>query len=1094
MEPIKKSDITSSQNGVHNPADPKFKSFKDVMFDEINAQSQSNVSKPGEKSENNRFSDPMPVNSKRIKTSSRFEDATPKRSSNWDVTSKTNGQSTPLRSGTQTPLRDASTLTGWDRSARVEKFQSTPSAVRDLTTPATVRSYFGDDKGADKKSVHTSSETVDAQSETPKPSVKQEIDPRNKYLSDEELNSMLPAEGFEIVRPPENYRPVKLTRDFLTPQNRDFNQKKALLSQHGIAEQPNVKSLAIAERANDDLPAMREDDLKIFGVLLESEAHVTPYEQRQRKILTLLLKIKNGTPVIRKAAMRILTDRCRELGAELIFGQLFPLIASPTLDEWERHLMVKVLNRMMFRLEELCRPFTTSILQIVTPMLIDEDNYVRSEGRELVANLAKAVGLPSIITALRPDIDNKDDIIRNTTARAFAVVAGALGVPQFLPFLKAVCKSKKSWEARHTGCKIIQQIAILFGCGVLPFLQSFVEILKPLLSDEQMKIKVLACIAVTSLAEAASPFGMESFDVLLEDLWNGLNGHRGRPLASFLRAVGSLIPLMSEEYASEYIKYVMNVILREFESPEDETKRILLKVIKQCLDNKLIKPDFILEKILPNFWDNFWLRKLCSDRYVSDQLAETTLSLAKKIGGMKVLPQLVLYLKEDHEHLRKTALETIVQIMKNCGASEIDPTFDEKLVDAAMFAFHQQMSEDNNFMLQKFASVVTALDVRAKPFLPAITANICVRIKTRAPKVRQQAADLISNLAVILGICNEERLLVTLSQLLYENLGEEYPEVLGSIISGIKAILGVVGVTKIVPAIRDLLPALTPILQNRHEKVQEQLVDLIGRIADRGSDQVNAKEWIRICFDLLDLLRAEKKSIRRAAVNTFGYIAKAIGPQDVALTLIQNLKVQERQMRICTTVALAIVAEACGPFTVIPALMNEYRVPSSNIQNGVLKSFSFMFEYIGEMAKDYAYAVAPVIEDALLDRDLVHRQTATNILKHMSLGVVGFGCENILLHLFNFVIANLFETSPHVINNVTEAFESLRVSVGPGHMLLYILQGLFHPAKRVREPYWRLYNLLYIGAQDALCPFFPQLPTYQGEDSYTIPETIYYNI
>lgn len=53
------------------------------------------------------------------------------------------------------------------------------------------------------------------------------------------------------------------------------------------------------------------------------------------------------------------------------------------------------------------------------------------------------------------------------------------------------------------------------------------------------------------------------------------------------------------------------------------------------------------------------------------------------------------------------------------------------------------------------------------------------------------------------------------------------------------------------------------------------------------------------------------------------YIAKAIGPQDVLATLLNNLKVQERQNRVCTTVAIAIVAETCSPFTVLPALMNE---------------------------------------------------------------------------------------------------------------------------------------------------------------------------
>jgi splicing factor 3B subunit 1 len=53
---------------------------------------------------------------------------------------------------------------------------------------------------------------------------------------------------------------------------------------------------------------------------------------------------------------------------------------------------------------------------------------------------------------------------------------------------------------------------------------------------------------------------------------------------------------------------------------------------------------------------------------------------------------------------------------------------------------------------------------------------------------------------------------------------------------------------------------------------------LVGRIADRGAEYVSAREWMRICFDLLDLLKAHKKAIRRATVNTFGYIAKAIGP------------------------------------------------------------------------------------------------------------------------------------------------------------------------------------------------------------------------
>jgi splicing factor 3B subunit 1 len=232
---------------------------------------------------------------------------------------------------------------------------------------------------------------------------------------------------------------------------------------------------------------------------------------------------------------------------------------------------------------------------------------------------------------------------------------------------------------------------------------------------------------------------------------------------------------------------------------------------------------------------------------------------------------------------------------------------------------------------------------------------------------------------------------------------------------------------------------------------------------------------MRICVELLEMLKAHKKAIRRAAVNTFGYIAKAIGPQDVLHTLMNNLKVQERQMRVCTTVAIAIVAETCSPFTVLPALMNEFRIPDLNVQNGVLKALSFMFEYIGEMGKDYIYAVTPLLEDALMDRDMIHRQTAAATVKHLALGVVGLGCEDAVIHLLNFVWPNIFETSPHVMFAVMEAVEAAIVAVGPGRVLLYVLQGLYHPARKVRDVFWKIYNSIYIFGQDAIIPVYPRL-------------------
>ena len=56
-----------------------------------------------------------------------------------------------------------------------------------------------------------------------------------------------------------------------------------------------------------------------------------------------------------------------------------------------------------------------------------------------------------------------------------------------------------------------------------------------------------------------------------------------------------------------------------------------------------------------------------------------------------------------------------------------------------------------------------------------------------------------------------------------------------------------------------------------------------------------------------------------------------------------------------------------------------------------------------------------------------------------------------------------------------EAIDGLRVALGPSLILSYLLQGMFHPARRVREIYWKIYNNLYIGSQDALVAFYPRV-------------------
>ena len=176
--------------------------------------------------------------------------------------------------------------------------------------------------------------------------------------------------------------------------------------------------------------------MKYFGKLLDGadDAELSHAELKERKILRLLLKMKNGTPQLRKSALRMLTDNARIFGAKALFQQILPLLMERTLEDQERHLLVKVIDRVLYKLDDLVRPWVHKILVVIEPLLIDEDYYARVEGREIISNLAKAAGLAHMISTMRPDIDHPDEYVRNTTARAFSVVASALGVGSLTPF------------------------------------------------------------------------------------------------------------------------------------------------------------------------------------------------------------------------------------------------------------------------------------------------------------------------------------------------------------------------------------------------------------------------------------------------------------------------------------------------------------------------------------------------------------------------------------------------------------------------------------------------------------------------------------
>ena len=170
------------------------------------------------------------------------------------------------------------------------------------------------------------------------------------------------------------------------------------------------------------------------------------------------------------------------------------------------------------------------------------------------------------------------------------------------------------------------------------------------------------------------------------------------------------------EHAFEYTKEVMQILIREFGNPEEEMKKIVLKVVKQCVGTEGVEALYVKEEIIPEFFRAFWVRRMALDRRNFKQLVDTTVEIAVKVGGAEIMKMVAKDLKDENEPFRKMTMETIERIVAQLGVADIESRLELQLMDGIIFAFSEQISDDTQTMLNGFGTVVNSLGQRSKPY------------------------------------------------------------------------------------------------------------------------------------------------------------------------------------------------------------------------------------------------------------------------------------------------------------------------------------------------------------------------------------------
>lgn len=138
--------------------------------------------------------------------------------------------------------------------------------------------------------------------------------------------------------PPPGYAPLITPRKLMATPIGDFGG--GLQSQEGSDAAAAVAAAGVAPDLPTEIPVgnlafFKPEDVQYFAKILqeEDETQLSVDEMKERKIMRLLLKIKNGTPPVRKTALRQITDKVREFGASPLFNKILPLLMERTLED-----------------------------------------------------------------------------------------------------------------------------------------------------------------------------------------------------------------------------------------------------------------------------------------------------------------------------------------------------------------------------------------------------------------------------------------------------------------------------------------------------------------------------------------------------------------------------------------------------------------------------------------------------------------------------------------------------------------------------------------------------------------------------------------
>lgn len=624
---------------------------------------------------------------------------------------------------------------------------------------------------------------------------------------------------------------------------------------------------------------------------------------------------------------------------------------------------------------------------------------------------------PGVLRKIEEECSSTDMHIREIAGKIVGTAVGYLGMKQMEGFLRRMAGDGRD-AVRRTFARAVASACSLVGRAFVPDMEHVLDMLCSLLADRNRFVRVDAANALSAVFKTMRPFrNMQTDNIFFILRGEALNA-RAIELRAFLRAMSLLCH--SEEFSEMTFE-----VLDASEKSVSELK--------------------VFERIC----------SLVGQKRAQKYFAETVemlFSLPKEHHALvsSICVKMAVHRETARLVLRfYTRPECVGLVSEIFSRVALDLDGD----DAETYYSSIRGAVGQNDAAAGLADLLVNKRCLQPRFIRLIAEDAMRLMRGTDSGTRVRGLTTMRRIASLLDM----RSLEHCGAILFENMGEKDQLTLAAVLETMHAVYN----CRRFKSASELVPGILPILKSREAGVVEAATSLLHTVCVNASaecEKVGAKEWLRISYELVDALTSWRRRTRRNAVETLGRISRIVGPQEVLNILMDSLESEDKHQRMGSSLAISVVAEYCGVFSVLPTLLTDYELPSAFVQQGILRTLSHVFQRT-RVAENLIHAVLPVVEDAMMDEDPGYRGLGLGVIKHIVLNSPQAD-TSLLVHLLNLVWPNILDYTPLVRSAFDECIEAFCTALSSQALYRYILQGIFHPSQAVQQRYRSVFGTM----------------------------------